>query len=91
MIGSSLTSKRVATSSTSSDHDKSAVNREGTNKSSPHGGHRHSADTTVPSHSHHHHHHHHHHAASRYTIGILLVGEITIGLFYFWDNEQHSP
>merc|ERR1711935_167541 len=63
--GSSLTSKRVATSSTSSDHDKSAVNREGTNKSSPHGGHRHSADTTAPSHSHHHHHHHHHHAASR--------------------------
>merc|ERR1712051_790569 len=58
--GSSLTSKRVATSSTSSD-----VNREGTNKSSPHGGHRHSADTAAPSHSHHHHHHHHHHAASR--------------------------
>merc|ERR1712051_183246 len=37
----------------------------GTNKSSPHGGHRHSADTAAPSHSHHHHHHHHHHAASR--------------------------
>merc|ERR1711935_400842 len=66
--GSSLASKRVATSSTSSDHDKStSLTGSGTNKSSPHDparSHRHS-DTATPSHSHHHHHHHHHHAASR--------------------------
>merc|ERR1712079_238049 len=62
--GSSIASKRVATSSTSSDHDKSVS---GANKSSPHEpsarSHRHS-DTAAQSH-HHHHHHHHHHAASR--------------------------
>merc|ERR1712223_130510 len=64
--GSTLgTSKRAATSSTSSEHADKSASVSGATRSSPHEGrgHRHS-DTAAQSH-HHHHHHHHHHAASK--------------------------